>query len=117
MKRRLTDRFLKTVSRPRVERESYQDTVGPGLVLRVPEMSWSVRYTPKGGGQKRATYGTYPAISLAEARSRARDISAATARGIDLPAEEKRAREESRKAAERPGTVEDLLDEYVERHC
>jgi len=38
------------------------------------------------GPAKRETHGTYPAVSLAAARERARDIGAAATKGIDLPA-------------------------------
>jgi integrase len=56
-------------------------------------------------------------VKLADARQRARDIAAAAARAIDLPDREKREREEQRKSENRPQTVADLLDEYVERYC
>jgi integrase len=120
MKKRLTDRFVESVTPPTLGREVYIDTKAPGLELRISphgSKSWSIRYRPKGGERKRETYGAYPAISLAEARARAKEIAAAAARGIDLPAAEKREREEERKAAKRPQTVEDLLDQYVERYC
>jgi integrase len=125
MRKRLTDRFLQSVSPPASGRAVYIDTEAPGLEFRVsPEdrrqlvrKAWSIRYQPKGGTRKRATYGAYPAIPLAEARARAKEIAAASARGIDLPEQEKRHREEKRKAAKRPQTVGDLLDQYVERYC
>jgi integrase len=87
----------------------------PGLELRVsgPVKSWSLRYRLKGGTQRRVTIGSYPAVSLAAARIRTKEIAAAAAR----PAEDQRKREEERKAASRPKTVGNLLDEYVERHC
>ena len=62
-------------------------------------------------------YGTYPAVSLAAARQRTKDIGAAAAKGIDLPAVGPREREELRKADNRPRTVGDLVDGYVERYC
>jgi integrase len=95
----------------------------PGLELRVSGTasdvvkSWSIRYRPKGGEQRRTTYGTYPSVKLAKARERAKDIAAAAARGDDLPEQEERQREEKRKAAKRPKTVEHLLDEYVNQYC
>ena len=91
----------------------------PGLELRVSGQakSWSIRYRVKGGEQNRVTCGNYPAVSLAAARIRAEDIAAAAARGIDLPAEVRRECEEQRKAAARPQTVGDLLDEYLVGYC
>lgn len=120
MKKRLTDRFLESVAPPATGRAVYIDDNAPGLELRVSSegrKSWSIRYKSKGGERQRETYGTYPAVKLADARRRARDIAAAAARGIDLPAREKHQREEQRKAEKRPRTVADLLDEYVNRYC
>src|SRR5262249_20792164 len=74
-------------------------------------------YKPKGGERKRETCGRYPAVTLAAARQRAKEIDAAAARGVDLPALEERQREEQRKAEKRLRTVGDLIDEYVERDC
>ena len=120
MRNKLTDRYLQSLKPPAAGRLEIVDTDAPGLVLRVTPngiKSWAIRYTPKGFGQERDTYGTYPAVSLGAARQRARDISAAAARGIDLPAAEQREREDQRKSDNRPHTVGDLLDEYVDRYC
>jgi len=120
MKKRLTDRFVQSVVPPASGRAVYIDTEAPGLELRVSPhggKSWSIRYRPKGGDRKRTTYGAYPSITLAEARVRAKEIGAAAARGVDLPAPEEREPEEQRKSANRPRTFGDLLDQYVERYC
>ena len=120
MKKRLTDRFVQSVAPPASGRAAYIDDDAPGLELRVSadgRKAWSIRYRPKGGERQRETHGTYPAVSLAGARQRAKDIGAAAAKGLDLPATEKREREEHHKSDDRPHTVGDLLDEYVERYC
>ena len=120
MKRRLTDRFLQTVTPPVAGRSVFIDTEVSGLELRVSahsSKSWSIRYRLKGGERRRTTYKTYPAISLHEARARAKEIAAAAARGIDLPAQEDRQHEEEEKSAKLPQTVGHLLDQYVERYC
>jgi integrase len=127
MKKRLTDRFVQTVASPAFGRAVYIDAEVPGLELRVSpdgRKSWSIRYRPKRGERKRETFGAYPARSLADARRRALSIAAAAADWIDLPEvevrkreDEERHREEQRKAANRPRTVGDLLDEYVDRYC
>jgi len=120
MQRKLTDRYLQSLKPPATGRLEIVDADAQGLVLRVTTRgvkSWAIRYRPKGSGQQRASYGAYPAVSLADARQRARDIGAAAARAVDLPAIEKREREEQRKADNRPHTVGALLDEYVERYC
>jgi integrase len=118
LKKRLTDRFIQTVTPPQTGRDVYTDA--DGLELRVSpdgRRSFSIRYRPKGGERKRETYGVYPARTLADARRRALAIAAAAAAGIDLPANEEREREEKRKAAAGPQTVADLLDRYVETYC
>lgn len=120
MRKKLTDRYLDSLKPPTAGRLEIVDTEAPGLALRITAAgvkSWAIRYTPKGGAQQRASFGTYPAVKLAAARGRAREIAAAAARGIDLPAAEKREREEHHKAEGRPHTVGDLLNEYVERYC
>jgi integrase len=120
MKKRLTDRFVETVALPASGRDAYIDEKSLGLELRVSAeggKSWSIRYRAKGGKRQRETYGRYPGVTLAAARERAKDLAAAAAKGIDLPAQEKRQREAERQAANRPQTVSDLLDEYIERHC
>jgi len=120
MRKKLTDRYLQSLKPPAAGRVEIVDADAAGLVLRVTAngmRSWAIRYRPKGSGQQRAGYGAYPAVSLADARQRARDIGAAAAKGVDLPATEKRERDHQRKADNRPHTVGDLLDEYVERYC
>jgi len=97
-----TDLGLKKLAPPKDRR--FVDHVDPdnrGLNLRVSETgtkSWSVLYRVVGEGkvsasgrilrgkQKRITLGTYPAISLAEARDRSRKIKDAADAGIDIKA-------------------------------
>ncbi len=91
MAKKLTERFLKVVKPPSAGRLEIADTDVLGLVLRVTDkgaMSWAMRYRPKGLAQRRETIGTYPTVTLAEARARAKEIAAAAARGVDLPEQE-----------------------------
>jgi integrase len=120
MRKSLTDRYLQSLKPPATGRLEIVDTGATGLVLRVTAngiKSWAIRFRPKGSTQQRASYGTYPAVTLTAARQRANEIVAAAVKGIDLPAAEMREREEQRKSDNRPHTVGDLLDEYVERYC
>jgi len=120
MKKILTDRFVQTVAVPAAGRMVYADTGAPGLELRVSvngRRSWSIRYKLKDGSRQRATYGTYPAKTLADARARALEIAAAAADGLDLPAREAAERDGQRIAAGRSRTLGALLDEYVAKHC
>jgi len=120
MKKRLTERFVQTVAPPAAGRLVFTDAIASGLELRVSvdgRRSWSIRYRPKGGTRQRATYGTYPAKSLAEARARALAIAAAAADGIDLPTKEEAERDEQRRGEGRPRTVRALVDDYLAMHC
>jgi integrase len=83
--RLLTDRFC-VGAKPRdgEVQTDYFDTQVSGLALRVSESykSWSLHYT-FGGKRRRLTFGAYPSISLASARTRADEAKAAIAEGRD----------------------------------
>jgi hypothetical protein len=120
MRHRLTDRYLQTV-RATSGRLVVADTEVAGLTLRVTPngtRSFVVRYRPRRQAQRNYTIpGTYPSLSLADARQRARDIVAAAKRGVDLIAEEHGLEAERQKAAATARTIRELVAEYVERHC
>jgi integrase len=82
-RRLLTDRFCDS-AKPRdgEVQTDYFDTQVSGLALRVSgsRKSWTLHYT-LGTTRKRLTFGTYPAISLAGARTRADEARAAIATG------------------------------------
>ena len=120
MRKKLTDRYLQSLRPPAAGRLEIMDTEARGLAVRITQngvKSWAVRYSPRVSGQRRASYGTYPSISLAEARTRTKDIAAAASRGVDLVAQEAREAEEARKSADRPDTVAELLDRYLSDYC
>ena len=81
--RLLTDRFC-TGAKPRDGelQTDYFDAQVSGLALRVSETykSWTLHYT-LGGKRRRLTFGAYPSISLAFARTRADEAKAAIAEG------------------------------------
>jgi integrase len=82
-KRLLTERFCASAKPRDGELQSdYFDTQVSGLALRVSETykSWTLHYT-LGTKRKRLTFGAYPAIGLASARSRADEARAAVAAG------------------------------------
>ena len=85
MRRQLTDRFC-AGAKPREGevQTDYFDTQCSGLALRVSEgrKSWTLHYT-LGSVRKRLTFGAYPAISLASARTRADEAKAAVGTGTD----------------------------------
>lgn len=102
---RLTDAVVRQAP-PRAER--YEVTEVSGLALRVsPDGSkrWGCRYRAPDGKQKRLMLGTYPAMSLSEARTVLGKAKEKLAKGND-PASDRPARE----------TVTDLVETYMERH-
>jgi integrase len=105
---RLTDRFLKTVSVGQDEgRRDYPD--GKGLHIRVSptgSKTWVLIFRT-GGKLRRLTLGTYPNISLAEARKKTAEIRVRIKDGDD-PDPEATANRNS-------PTVEEFSKEYLER--
>ncbi len=120
---KLTDRLCKTIKPPAAGRLELTDDDAPGLAFRITasgEKSWAIRYTTKGGNQRRVTIGPYrdgKGVTLAAARARAHEIAAAARRGIDLPAVEAKAQEREVREAERPQTVRDLTRRYVTEYA
>jgi integrase len=93
MVHKLTDRLLVSRRAPSKGRQIYTDAVMPGLAFRVgagtksnPDgrRDWLLRYRPRCQPQKAVSLGSYPAVSLSEARRRAGEIIAAAKRGVDL---------------------------------
>src|SRR6516225_3082601 len=84
MRRLLTDKFCggAKVSEGEVQTD-YFDAQVSGLALRVSERrkSWTLHYS-LGTKRKRLTFGTYPSLSLAAARTRADEIKTDIAAGI-----------------------------------
>lgn len=121
MKEKLTDRSVQSVKPPATGRIEIGDTVASGLFLRVTSAgvkSWCVRYCPKGGKQSRATIGTYPLISLSDARTRAKDVSSHAAKGIDLLAQEEAERKAAQAAEDIANrTLRVVVAEYIEKYC
>src|ERR1700745_4245493 len=82
---KLTARFVENVKPPAHGRLEYWDLALPGFGLRVTDKgakSWTVLYRLR-RRQRRATLGTYPAILLAEARDRGRDVLRDVDKGND----------------------------------
>ncbi len=94
------------------KRREIPDAALTGLFLVVQPSgakSWAVRYRTAGRTRK-LTLGRYPALGLADARSRGRDALSAAAMGTD-PATEKQDRRAAR------DTVATLADEFLKRHA
>ncbi len=117
----MTARFVKDVKPPDSGRIEYWDTKLTGLGLRVSELvptedgppkggrkTWPVMYRHK-GRQRRYKLGTYPVLSLADARDDAKAVLRAVTHGED-PAAERHAEHES-------PTFGYLASEYMEHHA
>lgn len=116
MRQKLTDTLVKKRALPSQEEAQVEiwDTALPGFGLR---LGWKGRrsfmvMTRVNGRQRRFTVGTYPAMSLGEARSEARKILEDAARGID--AKERREQERQKADRRRRETFEAVADEFIE---
>lgn len=98
---------------PAGKRDTYYDTGYKGLQLRMTQTgakTFSVFARVHGGNPERVTIGKYPAITIEQARTKAKEIISNLAKG-DSPSAEKRAK---RKAKATDVTLEAALKEYVE---
>lgn len=108
---KFTAREVDAFKAPLSGRIEYWDDSTPGFGLRVSDSgrkTWVVMYR-LGGILKRLTLGTYPALSLADARKKAKDEQSRVANGAD-PAAEKQAE----RVAE---TFEELAADYLRLHA
>ena len=114
MKRKLTDRFLESIKAPDRGRATYSDAVRPGLHLRVgpSKRSWMYEKRVRGGLKRKHSLGTWPAMSLANARAVALEIQAEAERGIDRVANTVAAKI----AAERDFATQKTVSEVLERY-
>jgi len=120
---KLTDRFLTSRKAPPTGRAIYTDATVPGLAFRVgagttfnPEgrRDWLLRYRPRKQAQKAVGLGTYPALSLAQARQRAGEIITAAKRGVDLIALEECEAEARRMAETKARPLSEIASAYLD---
>src|SRR4051794_16940116 len=120
---KLTARTVETLKPPAAGRDEWWDSSLPGFGIRITDKgtrSWVLMYRMSGGGSKRRmTLGTFPMLSLAEARQAAGDALQKVERGIDPVAEKVAAKLRGSTAAQvrPPDTVASVAAEYVERHA
>ena len=107
---KLTDRFVASVKALNGdERTEYFDTVAEGLVLRSGRagLAWYHAYTsPRDGKWARVKTGTYPAVTLADARGRSLEAATQIEAKID-PRHAKRGQSSATM------TIDELVDAYV----
>ena len=111
--RRLTEASIQRTKPPAKGRIELADALVAGLYIRITERdkrSWSVMYRIAGNRRvQRLTLGSWPAVGLAEARKRAKDVLLQAMAGKD-PAAKKIKKEEPA-----PDLFEDVAAEFVLR--
>ena len=111
--KKLTDAAIRRFKAPSAGRAEHWDAELPGFGLRITEKgakSWVVMYRI-GGRLRRLTLGSYPAISLKDARALARDAMQEVAKGNDPATMKATARRE------RADTFDEVAQEFIERHA
>lgn len=121
MQLRLTDKSVENFPKPPkgAPRAEVTDKLTPGLMLRVTDQgtkTWSVRYRIAGGGPegtrgkpKQMTLGTYPLLSLSDARTQAAEKLKIADTGAD-PAVQHKAEVQTRNQR----TFEVILERFIE---
>ena len=108
---KFTARGIAAIKPPDSGQVDYWDTNRSGFILRVSyhgRKSWCVSYRHD-GRKRRLTLGTYPALSLADAREKAEDALRDVAHGNDPAAD---------KAAQRRAeTFGEMAADYIEKHA
>src|ERR1700712_118828 len=117
----LTDRFIKTrKAAPAGCREEYLDGLVPGLALLVTDKGAKsfvliARYPLKPKNPTRRALGSYGALSLDDARERAREWLGLIRRGVDPRIEEGRQRA-SQKAGQ-ANTFQAVAEAFLDRYA
>jgi len=111
--KRLTETSIQRTKPPTKGRIEIADALVAGLYIRITERdkrSWSVMYRIAGNRRvQRLTLGSWPAVGLAEARRRAKNVVLEAMAGKD-PAAQKR-----KKGEQPPDLFEDVAAEFVRR--
>lgn len=108
---KLTAKLIDNLTEPR----AYDDGSGLRLIVRKGgTKGWVWRYQMN-GRRRDMGIGSYPALSLKEARLEAARLAKVRAQGIDPLDERKQARALQRKAAARVVTFQQIADEYIEQ--
>ena len=119
MKTELTDRFLRGLDAPSAGRIEVSDSKRAGLRFRLTaagRATWIYEKRVKGGPKRKHSLGTWPAVSLADARRVALEIESEASRGIDRVAMAEAERTEAEAAQARAVPVRAVLDSYAELH-
>ena len=119
--RSLTDRFIQSCKpAPAGKRIDYADSVVPGLVLRVTDrghksFALRCRYPSHPDNPTRRALGDYGALSLDDARQKARRWLELIGKGIDPKIEEARQKAEAQRR--QITTFAAVAADFLERHA
>jgi integrase len=116
----LTDRQIRTLER---KNRTYRLADGNGLYLEIPPkqaLRWRLRYFIE-GKEKMLSLGTYPEVSLKEAREKAQEARKLIAQRID-PAQKRKADKEEARAKEieeqtrQANSFQQIAKDYIEHY-
>ena len=114
---KLTDAFLRSVKPPAGGQTEYWDTLTPGFGVRVSyggRKAFGV-LTRINGKLHRFTIGSYPKLSLLEARDQAETIIKDSAKGVSP--QERKAEERRKAQALNRNTFQAVAEEFVADHA
>jgi integrase len=119
MRADLNDRYLRSLKPPNAGRIEVSDTKRKGLRFRLSSKGkavWMYEKRVKGGPKRKHTLGTWPAVSLADARATALELEAEANKGFDRieAANLKRLSDVAARAG--LSTVQMVIDIYDELH-
>lgn len=117
---KLTARFVEAVRADEGERLEFSDDDFRGLALRVTgrgTKTWALRYRLPSGERRKLTLGTFPPLSLADARDRARIALGQVADKRDPAAVQKAEKRDARHdRLTKPSTLAALWETYKRLH-
>ena len=119
MRKKLTDQLIRSTKPPVTGRTVITDTERAGLRFRVTasgSATFLLEKKIKGGKRRAFTLGSYPAMSLAEARAEALRIELEAQTGIDRIETQKVERAARAAEALAARTVGDILEIYIATH-
>ena len=117
MSKPLTAQAIERLKPNATKRLEIPDGLLPGFYLVVQPSgakSWAVRYR-HGGKPRKLTLGSYPALDLSAARTRAREALQDVAAGADPAANKQEARKQAREGDHDRDRVSALFERYLER--
>ncbi|RDW12090.1 tyrosine-type recombinase/integrase [Paracoccus thiocyanatus] len=119
MKKQISDALLRSIKAPEEGRVEISDTVRPGLRFRIipsGRRSWIFEKRIKDGPKRTHTLGTYPELSIRDARAVALELELEAARGFDRVAEAEKEAERKAQAELSATSVRKVLEAFESLH-